>query len=126
MKKIFEKKDLRLKEDYNGSSSTYVTSDKAGASTANIASDVNKAHTKNPNEKDFTVNSGDYNGNSSDDNLNIQVNGNNAASMQQNLNKQMANPVVKKAVENGKATINYHFESVMFTKGELNEIFKNL
>ena len=65
--KIFEKRQLRLKEDVE------VEPSKSNANYSDISTDVKKAETKNPTATTFHVDSNNYNGNPSDNEEKVEI-----------------------------------------------------
>lgn len=131
---IFEKKNLRLREDDssdNSSSEVTLTPNSSEHSSTDIASDLQKAQQANPNAKTIAMDSQDYNGNNSSQNQKIQVdvNGDNTMDATRNMNNQILNnPTMRSEYNKGNVKVNFHMnnESIVFKKSEMDKFLKDL
>ena len=149
---IFEKKQIKLKEDemtinsknVNNSSNnnleTSVTPTNT-ATTPNLSQDLNKAITKNPTSSSYDVSLSTYLGkNSSSAPMVANINAQNSSDALQTIQQAIqTNPALKNAINNGNAIAKVHIqngsnqtnqsatnESINFTKKELDNFLRNL
>lgn len=126
---ILNKKDLRLNED---NSNAFV--EPSNDNISSLSSDLNKTRTENPTDDTFIVNANSYNGDSSDNTVTLDVQGNNVSDATRNYQKTVNSPAIKNLM--GKTNVNakIHLKneslqrlregSVPFTKKEINEMLK--
>ena len=88
---VFEKKDLKLKEDTN----SYVEPSSSSSTVSSLASDLNNAKAKNPHDSEFVVNASSYDQNNTNDTITLDIQGNNVTDASNNFKKITRNPNVK-------------------------------
>ena len=136
---IYKKSDLRLREDVNGSdSSVYVKpSDEVSHS---MGTDVQNAMDENPGEKDFTVDTSEYDSSNVNNDVTFDVYAQDGLDAQKKIQKQMQVPQMRSLNQNGQLKANIHIadsvsidkrlkkldEGIHFTKAELDEFLKKL
>lgn len=139
---IFEKRQLKLKEeDINLQSDSVSNSTNprkevsvdpisAKSGSANLATDISKAKSKNPNASTYVFNASSYaDKNKSKQPTNINISANSPTDLSNELNKAMtSDPQIAQAVNNGTATVKATLqnESISLTKRELDKILLNL
>lgn len=142
MKIIFEKRELRLKED---AENIDVTQDKGENNTTdamktatvkplsaqngspNLASDLRAAKQKNPNAVHFAVNPSIYDKANRGTVVNATMKSSDFDSASKDLQNALnSDPKFAQATAHGDSTMNITVEGIVFTKGELNEFLKRL
>ena len=139
---IFEKRQLRLKEEdiniqskslntqSNKKSEVNVDPSSSQGGAPNLANDVKAAKQKNPNAGIYTFNPSAYAGqNKSGNPTTINIKANNGTDLSSTLSDAMnTNPQVAQAVNAGNATVRADLEneSINFTKKELDNFLMNL
>lgn len=139
MKKIFEKRQIRLKENEiniqsdsfdNGGKEVNVDPISSQAGSPNLASDVNSAKSKVPNANTYVFNPTTYaDKNKSSEVTKINIDAKDGIDLSNTLNKAMkSNPQVAAAVDKGNAVVKAELtsECINFTKKELDNFFKKL
>jgi hypothetical protein len=125
--KIFEKKNLRLKESEKNA---YVTPSNNGINS--LSSDLSKSKSENPTDDNFVVDMNQYDNKSSNDNITLDISGKNPQDASRNIQTVMKNPHVKQLLNTSNVNANVHINnesierlresSVPFTKKELNNL----
>ncbi len=134
----FKKGELKLREDVAGS--IYVSPSKDAGATTDIGNDIQNAVQKNPGQKNFTLQPGDYSTNASSNDVSIDINAQSGSDAENQINQQMKNPVMRSLADQGKLTTNITLnnskeiskrlkkleEGVHFKKGELDAFLKSI
>lgn len=122
---VFEKKDLRLKEETNTNS--YVEPSSSSASGANLAMDLNKAKTQNPHDEEFVVDASSYDGRSGTQDVTVDIKADNPQDASKKLQQTIKQPGMNSIVNKGnlKAKIHMGENIVKLSKSELNKILFN-
>ena len=122
--RVFEKKDLKLREE---TSNSYVEPSKANASTSSLASDLSKAQVNNPHDEEFVVDVSSYDGSQSSQDVTLDIKANNPQDASNKLQAQMKDPSVSSLVRKGnlKAKVHMGENIVTLSKSELNKLLFN-
>lgn len=138
---VFKKSDLRLREDLNGSEdSVYVNPDNDDTNSHSMATDIQNAVQRNPNENDFTVDTSEYDSSNVNNDVTIDVTANSGLDAQKKIQKQMQIPQMRSLSQNGQLKADIHImdskkkneklkkleEGIHFTKGELDNFLKEI
>ena len=128
---ILNKSDLKLNED---SSNAFV--EPSSDSISSLSSDLAKTKSENPTDDQFIVNANSYDGNSSNNSVTLDVQGDNPTDATKNFQTITRNPAVRNLMNhtnvNAKIDLGRKDEglerlresSVPFTKKEIREMFK--
>lgn len=136
---IFEKRQLRLKEDEiniqsdsfnNAGKEVNVDPISSQNGSPNLANDVNNAKSKVPNANTYVFNPTTYaDKNKSSEVTNINIDAKDGIDLSNTLDKAMkSNPQVASAVDKGNAVVKAELtnETINFTKKELDNFLTNL
>ena len=138
---VYKKGDLRLREDLNGTDdSVYVKPSDDLTNGHSMATDVQNAVERNPNEKDFTVDTSEYDSSNVNNDVTFDVTATNGLEAQKKIQKQMQVPQMRSLNQNGQLKANIHItdgvnvdkrlkkldEGIHFTKAELDEFLRKL
>lgn len=132
---IVNKKDLKLNEE-NDNSNAYV--EPSSDNMSSLSSDLTKTKTENPTDDTFIVNANSYDGDSSNNTVNLDVQGNNPQDATKNFQKLTKTPAVRSLMANTNVNAKIHLRngverehlnklregSVPFTKKEIKEMLK--
>lgn len=128
--KIFNKRDLMLKENNNGNAYVEGSND----NSSSLSSDLSKAKSNNPNDTEFIVNANSYDGNSSNNTVTLDVTGNSPSDASKNFQKLTKQPSVRNLMNTTNVNAKVHLrnesiekmkeEAIPFTKKELNNLLK--
>ena len=126
---ILNKKDLKLNED-NSNAFVEPSSD----SISSLSSDLAKTKSENPTDDQFIVNANSYDGNSSNNSVTLDVQGDNPTDATKNFQTITRNPAVRNLMNHTNVNAKIHLRneglerlresSVPFTKKEIKEMFK--
>ena len=126
---ILNKSDLKLNED-NSNAFVEPSSD----SISSLSSDLAKTKSENPTDDQFIVNANSYDGNSSNNSVTLDVQGNNPTDATKNFQTITRNPAVRNLMNHTNVNAKIHLRneglerlresSVPFTKKEIKEMFK--
>lgn len=126
---ILNKSDLKLNED-NSNAFVEPSSD----SISSLSSDLAKTKSKNPTDDQFIVNANSYDGNSSNNSVTLDVQGDNPTDATKNFQTITRNPAVRNLMNHTNVNAKIHLRneelerlresSVPFTKKEIKEMFK--
>jgi hypothetical protein len=130
---ILNKSDLKLNED-NSNAFVEPSSD----SISSLSSDLSKTKSENPTDDQFIVNANSYDGNSSNNSVTLDVQGDNPTDATKNFQTITRNPAVRNLMNNTNVNAKIHLRngvdrehlnklregSVPFTKKEIKEMFK--
>lgn len=126
---ILNKKDLKLNED-NSNAFVEPSSD----SVSSLSSDLARTKTENPTDDQFIVNANSYDGNSSNNSVTLDVQGDNPVDATKNFQTITRNPAVRNLMNHTNVNAKIHLRneqlerlresSVPFTKKEIREMFK--
>lgn len=129
---VFEKHELKLKEDTN--SNSYVEPSSSSNGVSSLTNDLNKAKANNPHDNEFVVDASSYDTNQSNDSVTLDIQGDNANDASKKFQTLSKNPNVRNMIQKGNVKAKFHINnesvnrlresSVPFTKKELNEMFK--
>lgn len=120
--RVFEKKELKLKEDTN----SYVEPSSSSASASNLTMDLNKAKAKNPHDSEFVVDASQYDGKSGTQDVTLDIQADNAQDASKKLQHTMKEPGMSNIVNKGNLKAKIHMENtVRLSKAELNKILFN-
>lgn len=129
---IFEKKELQLREDTN--SNSYVEPSSSSNGVSSLTNDLNKAKANNPHDEEFVVNASSYDTNQSNNNITLDITGNNANDASKKFQTLTKNPNVRNMIQKGNVNAKFHLNkeslcrlretSVPFSKKELQEMLK--
>jgi hypothetical protein len=119
---IFNKKNLKLNEGNNNTDSVATVKPSSNSITS-VASDLTASKQDNPTVNTFEVDPKNYNGNTSDDPIPMEINAENPA----DASKQIQNLTKRqdfKQIKNPKIRVTFNENCVTFSKKELNEMLK--
>lgn len=126
---ILNKSDLKLNED-NSNAFVEPSSD----SISSLSSDLAKTKSENPTDDQFIVNANSYDGNSSNNSVTLDVQGDNPTDATKNFQTITRNPAVRNLMNHTNVNAKIHLRneelerlresSVPFTKKEIKEMFK--
>lgn len=126
---ILNKSDLKLNED---SSNAFV--EPSSDSISSLSSDLAKTKSENPTDDQFIVNANSYDGNSSNNSVTLDVQGDNPTDATKNFQTITRNPAVRNLMNHTNVNAKIHLRneglerlresSVPFTKKEIKEMFK--
>lgn len=126
---ILNKSDLKLNED---NSNAYV--EPSSDSISSLSSDLAKTKSENPTDDQFIVNANSYDGNSSNNSVTLDVQGDNPIDATKNFQTITRNPAVRNLMNHTNVNAKIHLRneelerlresSVPFTKKEIKEMFK--
>lgn len=126
---ILNKKDLKLNED-NSNAFVEPSSD----SISSLSSDLARTKSENPTDDQFIVNANSYDGNSSNNSVTLDVQGENPTDATKNFQTITRNPAVRNLMNHTNVNAKIHLRneglerlresSVPFTKKEIKEMFK--
>ena len=126
---ILNKSDLKLNED-NSNAFVEPSSD----SISSLSSDLAKTKSENPTDDQFIVNANSYDGNSSNNSVTLDVQGDNPTDATKNFQTMTRNPAVRNLMNHTNVNAKIHLRneglerlresSVPFTKKEIKEMFK--
>ncbi len=126
---ILNKSDLKLNED-NRNAFVEPSSD----SISSLSSDLAKTKSENPTDDQFIVNANSYDGNSSNNSVTLDVQGDNPTDATKNFQTITRNPAVRNLMNHTNVNAKIHLRneglerlresSVPFTKKEIKEMFK--
>lgn len=126
---ILNKKDLKLNED-NSNAFVEPSSD----SISSLSSDLSRTKSENPTDDQFIVNANSYDGNSSNNSVTLDVQGDNPTDATKNFQTITRNPAVRNLMNHTNVNAKIHLRneelerlresSVPFTKKEIKEMFK--
>jgi hypothetical protein len=126
---ILNKSDLKLNED---NSNAYV--EPSSDSISSLSSDLAKTKSENPTDDQFIVNANSYDGNSSNNSVTLDVQGDNPTDATKNFQTITRNPAVRNLMNHTNVNAKIHLRneelerlresSVPFTKKEIKEMFK--
>lgn len=130
MKKIFLKKDIKLKESSNGNAYVEPSSD----SVSSLSSDLNKAKSNNPTDNTFVLPANSYDNNTNNDTVTLDVTGNSPNEASKNFQKLTKNPNVRNLMSKTNVNAKIHLKneqierlkehSIGFTKKEIKNLLK--
>ena len=123
------KSDLKLNED-NSNAFVEPSSD----SISSLSSDLARTKSENPTDDQFIVNANSYDGNSSNNSVTLDVQGDNPTDATKNFQTITRNPAVRNLMNHTNVNAKIHLRneglerlresSVPFTKKEIKEMFK--
>ena len=126
---ILNKSDLKLIED-NSNAFVEPSSD----SISSLSSDLARTKSENPTDDQFIVNANSYDGNSSNNSVTLDVQGENPTDATKNFQTITRNPAVRNLMNHTNVNAKIHLRneglerlresSVPFTKKEIKEMFK--
>ena len=126
---ILNKSDLKLNEE-NSNAFVEPSSD----SISSLSSDLAKTKSENPTDDQFIVNANSYDGNSSNNSVTLDVQGDNPTDATKNFQTITRNPAVRNLMNHTNVNAKIHLRneglerlresSVPFTKKEIREMFK--
>jgi hypothetical protein len=126
---ILNKSDLKLNED-NSNAFVEPSSD----SISSLSSDLARTKSENPTDDQFIVNANSYDGNSSNNSVTLDVQGDNPTDATKNFQTITRNPAVRNLMNHTNVNAKIHLRneelerlresSVPFTKKEIKEMFK--
>ena len=126
---ILNKSDLKLNED-NSNAFVEPSSD----SISSLSSDLARTKSENPTDDQFIVNANSYDGNSSNNSVTLDVQGENPTDATKNFQTITRNPAVRNLMNHTNVNAKIHLRneglerlresSVPFTKKEIKEMFK--
>ena len=126
---ILNKKDLKLNED---NSNAFV--EPSRDSISSLSSDLARTKSENPTDDQFIVNANSYDGNSSNNSVTLDVQGENPTDATKNFQTITRNPAVRNLMNHTNVNAKIHLRneglerlresSVPFTKKEIKEMFK--
>ena len=120
--RVFEKKELKLKEDTN----SYVEPSSSSASAANLTNDLSKAKAANPHDEEFVVDASSYDGRSGTQDVTLDIKADNPQDASKKLQHAMKQPGMNSMVSKGNLKAKVHMENtVKLSKAELNKILFN-
>lgn len=122
IKFIFNKKNLKLNEGNNNTDSVATVKPSSNNITS-VASDLTASRQDNPTVNTFEIDPKNYNGNTSDDPIPMEINAENPA----DASKQIQNLTKRqdfKQIKNPKIRVTFNENCVTFSKKELNEMLK--
>lgn len=126
--KKYDKRDLVL-----GEGNAFVTPTSSDSGSSNLGSDLSKAKSQNPTDKEFVFNTSSYDNNTSNDSITLDISAKTPTDAASKYNNMMKDPKVKSLVTKGNvlAKVNMTNEelnrlresSIKFTKKEFNNLF---
>lgn len=119
---IFSKKSLKINEGNNNTDSIASVTPTSNSITS-VASDLSASMKDNPTTNTFEIDPKNYNGNTSDDPIPMEINAENpvdASQQIQNLTKRQD----FKQIKNPKIRVTFNENCVTFSKKELTEMLK--
>lgn len=121
-KLVFSKKHLKLNEGNNNTDSIASVTPTSN-SISSVASDLTASRKDNPTTNTFEIDPKNYNGNTSDDPIPIEINSENPADASQQI-QQLTKRQDFKQMKNPKIRVTFNENCVTFSKKELNEMLK--
>lgn len=136
----FKKGELRLREDINGTDSSIYVKPDDSSDVHSMGTDIQNASEKNPAEKDFTIDTSEYDSSKVNNDVTFDVTATNGLDAQKKIQKQMQIPQMRSLNQNGQLKANIHImddvnvderikkldEGIHFTKGELDAFLKEI
>lgn len=130
---IFNKRNLRLNEDNNGSNgNAYV--EPSSNNTNSLASDLNKAKQENPTDDTFIFNANSYDGKETNNTITLDISAENPTDAANKFQELRRNPYTKNMMTNTNVNVRAKLQSeslqrkkencVSFSKKEINEMLK--
>lgn len=101
----------------------YVAPNNSASNISDIANDIAVTQKSNPTDKNFVLDTSDYNGNSTTDEPTLDVKAKNAQDAQNKINQMKQNPDTKRLMDKGsRINIALDENKIKYTKQELNKI----
>jgi hypothetical protein len=126
---VYEKRNLRLQTEGNA----YV--EPSSNTNSSLSSDLNKAKSKNPTDKEFVANLNSYDGNANNNPVTLDVQGKTTADAAKNLQQTTNRPEIRNLMNKGNVNAKIHISneslermrehSIPFTKKEFKQFLRN-